>query len=75
MVRRIREDEGLIEPCIVFLTARGSERDRLLGFEAGADEYLIKPFDPVEAASAIEAALARTAERRRGLADRRRASD
>lgn len=68
---RDREEAGLTEPCIVFLTAKAMETDRELGFEVGADEYLIKPFDPIEAANAVDAALARTAERRRGLADRR----
>jgi DNA-binding response OmpR family regulator len=75
MVRKIRDDAGLTEPCIVFLTAKALETDRELGFEVGADEYLIKPFDPIEAANAIDAALARTADRRAGLAARRHASD
>jgi len=33
---------------IIFLTAKGEESDRLLGFECGADDYVVKPFSPKE---------------------------
>lgn len=41
--RRIREVDGTT-PKILMLTARGSQADRDRGFEAGADDYVVKPF-------------------------------
>jgi two-component system phosphate regulon response regulator PhoB len=43
------------------LTARGEEVDRVLGFEVGADDYVIKPFSPRELVLRIGAVLRRTA--------------
>lgn len=47
---------------IVFLTARAEEIDRVVGFEIGADDYVVKPFSPRELAGRVKAIL------RRGLA-------
>ena len=44
---------------IIMLTARGSSRDRIEGLEAGADDYLAKPFEPRELSLRIEKLLAR----------------
>jgi PAS domain S-box-containing protein len=44
MLRRLREDEGLCDVPIILLSARAGEDYRLEGLEAGADDYLIKPF-------------------------------
>src|SRR3954453_415144 len=38
----------------MFLTALGSVQDKLSGFNAGADDYLAKPFDPLELVARIE---------------------
>lgn len=46
---------------VIFLTAQGSESDRLLGLEIGADDYVIKPFSPRELAARVRAVLRRTA--------------
>jgi DNA-binding response OmpR family regulator len=46
---------------IVMLTARGSETDRILGLELGADDYVTKPFSPRELVARIKAVLRRTA--------------
>ena len=44
MLRRLREDEALCDGPIVLLSARAGADYRLEGLEAGADDYLIKPF-------------------------------
>jgi DNA-binding response OmpR family regulator len=45
---------------IVMLTARTSEDDRLAGFEAGADDYVPKPFSPKEVVARVQAILRRS---------------
>jgi two-component system response regulator ResD len=44
---------------IIMLTARGEEYDRLLGFEMGVDDYMVKPFSPRELMARIRAVLSR----------------
>lgn len=44
---------------VIMLTARGDTRDRVLGLDMGADDYLPKPFDPPELAARIRAVLRR----------------
>lgn len=46
---------------VLMLTARGSELDRILGLELGADDYLPKPFNPRELVARLRAVLRRTA--------------
>jgi len=46
---------------ILMLTARGTPEDRIAGFEAGADDYLPKPFEPLELVLRIRAMLRRSA--------------
>jgi DNA-binding response OmpR family regulator len=55
--RRIREFS--LVP-VVMLTARGEQGDKLRGFEAGADDYLTKPFAPAELLARVRAVLRRT---------------
>ncbi len=45
---------------LVFLTARDSEDDRVLGMDLGADDYVTKPFSPRELSSRLRALLRRT---------------
>ena len=45
---------------IIMLTARADERDELLGFELGVDEYISKPFSPKILVARVEAILRRT---------------
>ncbi len=63
--QRLRDDAKVATP-IIMLTARDALDDKLTGFDAGADDYLVKPFDLPELAARIEA-LARRA---RGLTAR-----
>jgi DNA-binding response OmpR family regulator len=45
---------------IIMLTARREERDRIVGLEMGADDYVVKPFSPQELVSRVRAVLRRT---------------
>lgn len=55
---QIRKDPATAHIRVVLLTARGQARDREVGREAGADEYLIKPFSPLQLIDTIERLLA-----------------
>ena len=57
--RRIRQDPLLGEVPIVMLTAKGEEIDRVLGFELGIDDYVVKPYSPRELNLRIRAILKR----------------
>jgi len=46
--------------CVIMLSARGEESDRLMGLETGADDYVVKPFSPREVVLRVEALLRRT---------------
>jgi two-component system, OmpR family, response regulator RegX3 len=48
---------------IVMLTARGTEMDKIVGLELGADDYVVKPFSAAEVISRIRAVLRRSASR------------
>lgn len=54
--REIRRDSKV---PIIMLTAKGDERDELLGFELGVDEYISKPFSPKILVARVEAILRR----------------
>lgn len=57
--RRLRGHPGLSTTPIIFLTARASENDRVLGLELGADDYIAKPFAPRELVARVKAVLRR----------------
>ncbi len=46
---------------VIFLTARGEATDRIVGLEIGADDYVVKPFDPRELVARIRSVLRRAA--------------
>jgi two-component system response regulator MtrA len=58
--RALRQDSAMDGLPIIMLTARAQESDIEQGFEAGADDYIVKPFSPRELASRVSAVLART---------------
>jgi len=62
LCKRIRRTEELARVPIIFVTAKISEDDRLLGFDVGADDYITKPFSPRELVARVEAVLRRTSE-------------
>ena len=58
VLRKLR-DRGIKTP-VMMLTAKGEKDDRITGFDAGADDYLPKPFDPDELISRVRAMLRRS---------------
>jgi two-component system phosphate regulon response regulator PhoB len=59
LVRRLRREERTRALPLILLTARGAEVDKVLGLEAGADDYVTKPFSPRELVARIRAVLRR----------------
>jgi DNA-binding response OmpR family regulator len=59
LCRRIREHSGLAMTPVIFLTAKSSEADRVLGLDLGADDYIAKPFSPRELIARVKAVLRR----------------
>lgn len=57
--KRIKQDKKLATIPIVMLTAKGEEIDRIVGFELGADDYVVKPFSPRELVLRVKAVLNR----------------
>ena len=55
-----REIRAFSKVPIIMLTARGDEKDELLGFELGVDEYITKPFSPKILVARVEAILRRS---------------
>jgi two-component system, OmpR family, alkaline phosphatase synthesis response regulator PhoP len=55
--RRLRQTSTI---PVIFLTARDSEIDRVVGLELGADDYVTKPFSPPELVARVKAVLRRT---------------
>jgi len=56
-LRRLRLEHAV---PVIMLTARGEEQDRIAGLMAGADDYLPKPFNPMELAARVRAVLKRS---------------
>jgi DNA-binding response OmpR family regulator len=59
VTRRLRADEATSRMPIIILTARSQDADVQQGFEAGADDYLRKPFSPDELRARVQAILGR----------------
>src|SRR3990170_7371388 len=59
LAKQLRSDARTKDIPIIMLTARGEERDKVLGLEAGADDYITKPFSPRELMARIRAVLRR----------------
>ena len=61
LARQMRQEERTKAIPIILLTARGTEADKVSGLEAGADDYVTKPFSPRELLARIKAVLRRRA--------------
>ena len=59
LTRRLREEEATSRMPIILLTARTQEADIQRGFDAGADDYIRKPFSPQELRARVQAILGR----------------
>lgn len=59
--KRLRKQESTAAIPIIMVTAKGEEIDRVVGFEVGADDYLVKPFSSRELLLRIKAILRRSA--------------
>jgi DNA-binding response OmpR family regulator len=59
VTRRLRADESTRGTPVVLLTARAQVKDVIAGFEAGANDYVTKPFRPDELRTRLHAALGR----------------
>lgn len=61
LLRELRSHERTRQLPVIMLTARGTEADRVSGLDAGADDYVVKPFSPKELMSRVRAVLRRRA--------------
>lgn len=59
LAQRIRQNDQTRRLPIIMLTARGEESDQVAGFDAGADDYVVKPFSPRALVARIKALLRR----------------
>ncbi|MGM0453460.1 MAG: response regulator [Thermodesulfobacteriota bacterium] len=58
--KTLKRNEATENTHIIMLTAKGEEIDRIVGFELGADDYIVKPFSPRELLLRIRAILRRS---------------
>ena len=59
LLRRLRADSRTRDLPVIMLTSREREADKVTGLEVGADDYLTKPFSPLELISRIKAVMRR----------------
>lgn len=59
VTRVVRNDANLAAMPIIMLTARVEDHDRIVGLELGADDYVVKPFNPSEVVARVRAVLRR----------------
>jgi len=59
LAKKLRSEDRTKDLPIILLTARVHEEDKILGLEAGADDYVTKPFSPKELVARVRAVLRR----------------
>lgn len=60
LLKKLRSQTATSDIPVIMATARGSEYDKVIGLDLGADDYLVKPFGMMEMISRIKAVLRRT---------------
>jgi two-component system phosphate regulon response regulator PhoB len=60
LAKRLKREENTAEIPIILLTAKSDENDKIAGFDAGVDDYVVKPFSPRELIARIKAVLRRS---------------
>ena len=60
ILKRLRADSRTAELPVIMVTAQGTEYDKVIGLDNGADDYLAKPFGMMELVSRVKALLRRT---------------
>ncbi|MEC3793550.1 response regulator, partial [Clostridioides difficile] len=59
VLRKIRSDKDLKNIPVIMLTAKNMENDKVEGLEIGADDYITKPFNPLELTARVKSQLRR----------------
>ena len=60
LLRFLRQNPATRETTVILLTARGTEMDKVVGLDTGADDYVVKPFGVMELLSRVKAVLRRS---------------
>ena len=66
LLKDLRAEDRTRSVPVIMLTAKGSEADRVVGLDTGADDYVVKPFSPRELVSRIRAVFRRRAPQHSG---------
>ncbi len=75
LCRMIRNDSKAADVPIIMLTARGTEVDKIVGLESGADDYVVKPFGLGEFLARVRVQMRRPSPDRRAQQDEMHAGD
>ncbi len=62
--QQLRHDPRTKNMSVIMLTAKSLSADKVVGLTAGADDYMIKPFDPVELVARVKSAIRRSRDMR-----------
>lgn len=57
VLKKMKEDENLMNIPVIMLSAKGQERDIIKGFDLGSEDYIVKPFRPAELVARIKKIL------------------
>lgn len=60
ILKRLRSQSATAELPVIMMTAKGTEYDKVIGLDSGADDYITKPFGMMELVSRVKAILRRT---------------
>lgn len=67
ILKRLRSGSGTGEIPVIMASAKGTEYDKVIGLDLGADDYIVKPFGMMEMVSRVKAVLRRTEKESREL--------